>query len=382
MRRGINLVFIALLAVTGICSCKPDEVKFSIFIGSYTGAGSEGIYHCQFNPETGKLSTPSLAIRTENPSFLEFDSERQLLFAVNELGDFKGTPSGAVSSFRIGTTSTLELINQVPSMGGAPCHVSMDQSKKYLLTANYSSGSVSVFPIEGEGALGSAVAFVQHEGSGANPERQKSPHAHSIQTTPENRFVLVTDLGIDKVMIYRFDVKTGSLIANDPPFAAMEPGAGPRHLEFSASGKQVYVLNELNSTISFFTMDPETGALEFRQTVSTLPVGFTSANTAAEITLDSHGDILYASNRGHNSIVAFEVNHFSGELAAPNWTPTGKSPRHFALDPTGRWLLVASQHGNSIDVLEIDHDDKKLKTTSSSIEINSPVCIRFVGAKN
>ena len=247
--------------------------------------------------------------------------------------------------------------------------------------ANYSGGSVAVFPIEKDGALGSASAFVQHEGSGANPQHQKGPHAHSIQTTPDNKFVLVTDLGIDRVMIYRFDVKTGNLIANDPAFATLEQGAGPRHLELSASGTQVYVLNELNSTISCFTMDPETGALELRQTVSTLPTGFTDANTAAEITLDSHGDILYASNRGHESIVMFDVNFLSGELAAPNWTNTGKGPRHFALDPTGKWLLVASQHGNSIAVFEIDHDAKKLKATSSAIEINSPVCIRFVGAK-
>ncbi len=369
-----------------LLACSSPEPRFEqILIGTYTSSGSEGIYTSLLNVETGELTAPTLSAKAVNPSFLTIHTNESLdhtVFAVNEESDYGIDTSGAISTFAVHTLGTWGLVDQVSSRGASPCHISLDRSAKFVLVANYTGGTIAVYRRNENGMPGELTALIEHEGSGPDPKRQDRPHPHYIQTTPNNKFVLVADLGIDKVMIYRFDVNSGSLTPNDSPFASLAAGAGPRHLAMDATGMRIYVLNELNSTISFFLMDPMTGTLEMKQTVSALPPAFSGTNTGAEIALDAHGDVLYASNRGHDSIVMFAVKNDSGELEKPNWESTGKGPRHFALDLTGRWLLVANQYGNSVDVFEIDHGGMKLERATGAIEISSPVCIRIVGERH
>ncbi len=363
-----------LLGVIAIVSCtKPEYRLEQIFIGTYTGSGSDGIYSTFLNAKTGELKAPTLVAKTANPSFLILHTAatgEHTVLTVNEVSD-----SGAISVFRGQGSGVWEQGSQVSSHGGSPCHISLDRSKQFVFVANY-MGGIAAYRLNEDGSPGELTAKIEHQGSGPDQKRQDRPHPHFIQATPNNKFVLVADLGIDKIMIYRFDVNTGSLSPNDPPFAALPPGSGPRHLVMDATGTRVYALNELNSTITFFTLDPGPCSLSPVQTVSTLPSGFDGANTAAEIALDSHGDILYASNRGHDSIVAYEVKQ-SGDLVVSSWTSTGKGPRHFSLDLSGKWMLVANQYGNSIDVFGVNHKDRKLEATENTMQLYAPVCVMF-----
>lgn len=374
-----------LAGAVAILSCSRPELRGleQVFIGTYTGSGSDGIYTTFLDKETGELTAPTLAANTPNPSFLVIHtsaSGEPTLLAVNEISDYSTDASGSISTFSVHERGPWQLRGQASSKGASPCHVSIDHSGKFVFVANY-MGGIAAYRLNENGSPGELTAMIEHQGSGPDPKRQDRPHPHFIQATPNNKFVLVADLGIDKIMIYRFDSRTGELSANDPPFADLPPGSGPRHLVTDKTGTRVYVLNELNSTITYFAMDTVTGALTSRQSVSTLPTGFAGANTAAEIALDGHDDVLYASNRGHDSIVVYEVKGNSGELIASSWTSTGKGPRHFSMDRTGRWLLVASQHGNSVDVFEVNHEARKLEATANAIQINSPVCIKFAGVE-
>lgn len=371
------------MASACLLSCSFPEPRYEqFFIGTYTGSGSEGIYSSLLNLETGELTEPKLSAKTDNPSFFTIHTNQSLehtVLTVNEVSNYGIDTTGSVSAFAVHVMGTWGLKGQISSKGAFPCHISLDRSGKFVFVANY-MGGIAAYRLDEKGVPGELTAMIEQQGSGPNAKRQDRPHPHFIQATRDNKYVLLADLGVDKIMIYRFDAVTGTLTPNEPAFAAVEPGAGPRHLVMDASGHRVYVLNELNSTISYFILDPTTGALSLRQNVSMLPVNFTGDNTGAEIALDSDGDILYASNRGHDSIVMFDVDKSSGQLSAVSWTSTGKGPRHFSLDLTGKWLLVASQHGNTIEVFGVNHDGKKLSKTSNKIEISSPVCIRFVGA--
>jgi 6-phosphogluconolactonase len=382
-----SLLIIAAPLLLSVVRTPADNSKGSqyfAFIGTYTAkTDSKGIYSFHFDSSTGRLTSLALAATTQDPSFLTVANNDKYLYAVNELSEFNGKKSGAVSSYSLDPKSgKLVQLNQVPSGGADPCYVSFDQTGKYLLVANYTGGSVSTFPVAPDGRIGPASAFVQHTGSGPNKERQEGPHAHYIASSADNRFVFVVDLGLDEVVIYRFDSATGSLAPNDPPFAKLAPGAGPRHLAFYPNGKFAYVLSEVNSTVTAFAYDSKSGSFSTLQTLSTIPKDFTAHNDTAEIVVHPSGKFLYASNRGRDSIAEFTIDPARGTLTlAGDFSTQGKTPRNFGLDPTGKFLLAANQESNNIVVFRIDRSTGALTATGEVTQVLAPVDIVFVPIK-
>lgn len=357
-----------------------------VYVGTYTGAKSKGIY--LFRLQTQGLEVPQnitlvplgLAAESANPSFLELDSTRRLLFAVNELNEFEGQPTGAVSAFSIDRESgTLKLLNQRPSMGTGPCHLVLDRTRRNLLVANYGSGSVAVLPVAADGRLGAATGVVQHAGSSINPDRQKGPHAHCVTLDLANRFAFVCDLGLDKVMTYRFDAARGTLSPGEPAFTPIKAGAGPRHMVFRPDGRFAYVVNELHSTIAVFRYDSNAGVLSELQTVSTLPEHFDGANSGAEIGVHSSGRFVYVSNRGHNSVVLFSVDPQKGTLTYVEEQGTGGSkPRHFGIEPSAKHLAIGNQDSDTVLVCRIDAGNGRLKPSGVFASVPTPACVQFL----
>ncbi len=365
----------AILSLAMFSIASADTVR--VYFGTYTWGkgGSKGIYRSMLDLETGRLSDPVLAAEAKNPSFLELHPTGRYLYAVSEAGG-----GGSVTAFAIDDdSSALKRLNERPSGGSGPCHVSIDRTGKNVLVANYGSGSASIIPIQADGSLGEPGTVVQHEGSGANPRRQKGPHAHSINVSPDNRFAYVADLGIDKVMIYRLDAERSTLVENDPPFVRLAPGAGPRHFVFHPNGEYAYVINELNATITGFAYDGTSGALSPIQTVSTLPPDFDGPNKCAEVRAHPSGNFLYGSNRGHDSIAVYRISPATGRLAFVEHETQGiDTPRNFNIDPTGRFCLVANQGADSVHVFAIDQQSGCLEATAHAIGLNKPVCVRFL----
>lgn len=350
-----------------------------VYVGTYTTGKSEGIYLYRMNLSSGELKHVATSTGVVNPSFLTLDPQGRYLYSVNEVTDFAGKPGGAVSSFAIDPkTGKLQFLNQQPSLGGAPCYVTVALTGRFLLAANYVGGNVSVISIERDGRLGGATDMDQHHGSSVNPDRQEAPHAHSIVLDHANRHAYSCDLGTDRIMIYSFDSKKGKLTANQQPFVQTKPGAGPRHLTFHPSGRYAYVINELDATVTSFRCDSAKGTLKETQTVHTLPEGFSGMNTTADIHVSPSGKFLYGSNRGHDSIVVFEIDDGTGKLRFIEHTPTGgKTPRNFALDPTGAFLLAANQESDTIVTFRIDQATGRLKPTNYVTEVPSPVCLKI-----
>jgi 6-phosphogluconolactonase len=383
-------MLVALLACTFVT--RPSAGKegasgshdYFMFVGTYTGGEAQGIYGYRFQPATGHLISLGLVATTPNPSFLAVHPSGASLYAVNE-SQGAGEAGDTVSAFAIDRiTGTLRFLNKVPSRGSGPCHLSIDRTGANLLVANYSSGSVAVFPIRKDGRLGAASASVGHHGSSVDPERQLGPHAHFISVAPDNRFALAADLGLDQVLVYRFDPVRGSLTPNDPPFARLSPGAGPRHLAFHPSGRFVFVINELVSTLSVFAFNAARGTLRESSTVSTLPESEGGGSRAAEVAVDRTGRFLYASNRGHDSIAVFGFDPRHGTLTPVEYISTqGRTPRHFALDPTGSYLVAANQNSSSAVLFRIDPKTGRLSATGDVLkDAGSPVCIVFAPAMN
>jgi 6-phosphogluconolactonase len=362
----------------------PNNMR--VYIGTYTGKGSQGIYQFDLDLNTGKPTTPELAGECASPSFITLHPSGKYLYSVSELTGAEtnaelagGKKGGAVNAFSIDSaTGKLTLLNQQSSHGQGPCHVAVDHSGKFAITTNYNSGSVTVLPIGDDGRLGPDTVFVQHEGSGPNKNRQEGPHAHSANMDPSNQFALVCDLGADKIFVYRL-TPDGMLTVNDPPAHKMTPGSGPRHFTFHPNGKFAYDINELASTITAFHWDAAKGTLSEIQTVSTLPEGVsTSGNTTAEVQVHPNGKFLYGSNRGHDSIAMFSIDPETGKLTPLGEVPSGgKTPRNFGIDPTGKWLLAAHQNSGNITVFHIDQASGKLEPTPYSVEIANPVCVKF-----
>jgi 6-phosphogluconolactonase len=354
-----------------------------VYIGTYTQllphvrGKAEGIYTYRLDMTTGALqhlgTTPGLL----NPSFLAVDDDRRYLYAVQEVGDYEGQTGGTVNAFAIDPrTLALSPLNHQLTHGAHPCHVGIDHSGRWLLAANYSGGSVSVFPIGLDGALGPATATVQHYGPATHHD---GPHPHSAVSTPDGAFVLVPDCGLDRIAIYRLNTANGTLAEHDIPWVKLQPGAGPRHLAFHPSGAYVYCINERNSTLSALAYEPAQGVLRELQTLSTLPEGFAGPNSCADIHIDRSGRFLYGSNRGHNSIAIFVVDGATGMLrAAGHAASGGRTPRNFAIDPSGAFLLVANQDSDTIVTLRIDQATGALTPTQIA-DVPSPVCIRFAG---
>lgn len=354
-----------------------------VYFGTYTnGTTSKGVYFSRLNTATGALTTPQLAAETASPSFLAVHPSGNFLYSVNETRTSGDKATGGVSAFAIDRSSgLLKPLNQQSSEGADPAHLVVDKDGRNVLVANYTGGSVAVLPLERNGRLKSASAFVQHTGSSVNPQRQKGPHAHSINLDSANRFAYVADLGLDKILIYRFDQAKGLLALNDPPSASVKPGAGPRHFAIHPTGRFAYVINEINCTITAFTNDSTKGELKEIHTVSTLPAtqAMQSSFSGAEVQVHPSGKFLYASNRGHDSIAVFSINQTSGRLTYVENEPTqGSTPRGFGIDPDGKYLLVGNQKSDSVVVLRIDQLNGKLSPTGTKIELGAPVCVKFV----
>ena len=356
-----------------------------VYIGTYTSgeSRSEGIYIYKLDTATGALIPHRIVKNVEEPSFLVINNGRKYLYAVNETLEYQGQKSGAISAFAIDQkTGDLRFINKQPSRGGAPCHVSVTDDGKFVLAANYVGGNAVTFPVEKDGRLGPSIDLEQHVGAGPNKERQEAAHAHSIVLDPKNRFVFVNDLGIDRIMIYKFDAKRGTLQANAvQPFYQTKPGAGPRHFKFHPSGKFALVINELDATISLLAYDERNGTLKEIHTVSTLPPSFSGANSCADIHVAPNGAFVYGSNRGHDSIVSYGIDQRIGKLELIEHVSTqGRTPRNFAIDPTGKFLLVANQRSDSVVVFRIDMQTGKLQPTGNKVAVPSPVCLKLISA--
>jgi 6-phosphogluconolactonase len=353
--------------------------KMRVYIGTYTGAKSKGIYVLELDLATGALSAPVLAAQTANPSFLAIHPSRRFLYAVGELDNFKGKKGGAVTAFAIDAkTGKLTQLNQQSSGGAGPCHLVVDAKGKNVLVANYGGGSVAVLPIDADGKVREASSFIQHKGSSVDKGRQEGPHGHSINLDAANRFAVAADLGLDKVLVYKFDADKGTLTPNTPPSASVAPGSGPRHFAFQPNGRHAYVINEMKSTVTAFDYDAEKGVLKPIQTLSTLPRPV-KGNSTAEVQVHPSGKFVYGSNRGHNSIAIFTVDSKTGQLTAAGHQATGgKTPRNFGIDPTGKWLLAANQDSDTITVFRIDAKTGKLEPTEHKAEVGKPVCVKMI----
>jgi 6-phosphogluconolactonase len=378
--------FISLSAL-GIAGCalprignSPAEGDRMLYIGTYTDDHrSKGIYLLRLAPDTGALSIAGLAAESVNPSFVALSPDGEAAFAVNEIGDVDGKPGGMVTAFtRNGIAATLGALASEPTRGAAPCYVSTDRSGRLLFVANYGGGSVAMFPVLANGSIGAMSGFIQHHGHGPNAERQEGPHAHCVIADPANRFVLVADLGLDRIMVYRFDADSGTLSTSTSAQGMLAPGSGPRHLAFHPDGRVVYVTNELASTVSAFRYDPDTGSLTELQTVPAVSEPTSVPNAPADIHLHPSGRFLYMSNRGHNSIAVFAIDRDTAMLAPVQLASTeGDWPRNFAIDPSGDFLIVANQRSDSIHSFRIDAASGRVTSTGHRISLPAPVCVRY-----
>ncbi|NCO33053.1 MAG: lactonase family protein [Armatimonadetes bacterium] len=350
------------------------------YIGTGNDEKGKGIHLCEFDPETGGLTNTGHVVEDRRPAFIALHPYKQFLYSTSQVQGAEGKPTGGVSAYAINPADGhLTFLNRQASRGEGPCHLTVDASGRYVLVANYSSGSVALLPLAAEGSLEEATDFDQHEGASVDEKRQQGPYAHSIFPDPTNRFALSCDLGIDKVLVYKLDLENGKLISGEQPWASMKPGAGPRHLDFHPNGKIIYVINELNNTVTGFRWDAREGTLEEFQHASTLPKGYTETTYCADIHVHPNGKFLFGTNRGHNSIAVFRMNDASGELDLTGLEPCGGDfPWNFTLDPGGRWMIVANQRSNNLVVFAVDPETGSLAHTAELTGISSPRCVKLV----
>jgi 6-phosphogluconolactonase len=374
MRRHI-LTAITLTAALWLAPwAEAGPNRYWVYAGTYTGPQSKGIYAFHFDADSGKMDPPLLAGEVTRPSFLAIHPNRKYLYAISELR------TGTVTAFEIDPrTGLLTPLNTVPSKGSTTAHLVVDQTGKSLVVANYGNGVISVFRVGADGRLSESTAEVQHSGSGPDRSRQGGPHPHAVVLSPDNRFVFVPDLGLDKIFAYRLDPAQATLTANDPPFATVPPGSGPRHFAFHPNGKFAYSINEMKSSVTVFAYDRAKGALTSLQTISNLPEGYTGVDNSAEIDIDAAGKFLYASNRGHDSITIYKIDSKKGTLTTVDRVLTqGKTPRGFKIDPTGRYLFAANQDSDSVVVFKRNAANGRLTPTGQTVNVGSPVCIQFL----
>ena len=373
---GLAIVFPGMAPAAG-----PEVGKVRVYVGTYATAKGRGIELLELDLASGELSPRGLAGEAVNPSFLALHPNRRFLYAVGEIDNFHGQRGGVVSAFAIdGSSGTLERLNEEASGGQGPCFVTVDRAGKNVLVANYGSGSVACLPIVEGGRLGPASSTRQDEGSSVDPQRQKGPHAHSINLDAANRFAVVADLGLDKLLIERFDPAHGTLTPNDPPFTSVAPGSGPRHFAFHPDGRHAYVINEMACTVTAFDYDPERGTLKAFETLSTLPDGVPArGDSTAEVQVHPSGRFLYGSNRGRDNLAIFAIDAANGRLRAVGHQSTlGKTPRNFGIDPTGRYLLAANQDSGTVVVFRIDARTGQLEPNGQKADVPKAVCVKFV----
>ncbi len=368
---------LSLSAGSAAARSKSEEIDL-VYVGTYKGQGSQGIYAYRFDARSGHLTSLGLAAESDNPAFLAVDPSRRFLYASNEVNRFRDQPTGAVSAFAIDrATGKLSFLDEVSAQGPGSAHLRVDRTGKNVVVANYGGGSVTVLTVLDNGQLGEASDFARHTGSSVNRQRQQGPHAHSVAFSPDNRFVVVADLGIDQVIVYPFDAAKGKLGPSHS--VKVNPGAGPRHLTFSPDGRFLYLVSEMASTVTVFAYEPVGGNLTELQTISTLPKGFSGQSAAAEIQILPSGKSIYASNRGDDSLAVFKVDHPKGTLTLVQRVSTeGKTPRSFAIDPSGSWLLAANQRSNNIVTFRISPKTGRLTPTGQILQLSAPVCIEFV----
>ncbi len=381
-RRRTATGLLTSLLLPAAAAAEAGAKSVPVLIGTYTGGASQGIYACEFDATTGQLSAPKLAAEAKNPAFLAVHPQGRFVYAVSENSDASGKKGGAVAAWaRDAATGLLTPLNQQASGGAGPCHVSVDQTGQCALVANYGSGNIAALPIRADGRLGEAASVIQHHGSSVNASRQTKPHAHQIVTDPANRFALVCDLGLDQILVYRFAPARATLTPNDPPFASVAPGSGPRHIVFHPNGKFVFVLNEMAASVTVFQWDSALGKLSEVETVATLPEGFSGTRSAAELAMHPSGRFLFASNRGHDSVAVLAVDASSGRLRLLQHQPTqGKEPRFIGLDLSGRWLFAANQTSGNIVVFPFDPAAGKLGVAAENLPAPVPVCLLFLPA--
>jgi 6-phosphogluconolactonase len=349
--------------------------SIAVYIATQGTAPQTGIALAHLDLTSGQLKDVALVAQTPDPSFIALDSQRHHLYICNSQ-----TPGG-LSAFAVQPTGALSFLNHVVATGRGPSHVSIDRTGRFVLNANYGGGYVEIYATNKDGSLGAQTAHVQHTGSSVHPERQTKPYAHWFSVTPDNRFALAADLGADRIVVYRFDERTGALAPNDPPYVAVTAGAGPRHIAWHPNGKQFYLIEELANAVTLFNWDATTGTATAQQTLSTLPTGFTGTSTAAEIAVHPNGRFLYASNRGDDSIALFALDA-KGQMTLKGHTSSqGKVPRYFALDPSARWMVVTNQNSDSVVVFAVDQNSGELKAAGSGVTLAKPGGIAFSASK-
>jgi 6-phosphogluconolactonase len=350
-----------------------------VFVSAFTKGDDGAIHAFQFDSKTGVLKPLHRTTDLEHPFFLAVSQDQRFLYAI-DTEQFGGKENESVAAYAIqGRTGMLKRLNEQSAKGTASCYLDIDATGKTVVVANYSTGSVAAFPVQKDGSLGEAASFVQHEGSSVNPNRQKAPYAHSIVISPDNRFALAADLGIDKILIYRLDAAAAGLTANDAQaFASVPPGSGPRHLTFHPNGKRVYVINELKNTVTFFDYSAKFGKLTSRQTISTVPADFDGVSHTADLKITPDGNFLYGTNRGHDSIASYRIDD-DGRLSLLSIDPSlGKGPQNLLITPDGKWLICANMPGNNVVVFKIDSKSGGLTATGDPVVVPMASCIRLL----
>lgn len=374
--RSLYIPLLMLAALWGLSgsdrTMAADVQEIPFYIGTYTQGTSEGIYRSSLNLSNGSLARPELVAKLTNPSFLAIHPNLNVLYAVSEVG--RGDRQ--VVAYNILASGQLAEINARDTGGDGPCYVTVDRTGRFVLVANYGSGSIASISLESNGGLGSKDFVVQHVGGSVHPRRQQGPHAHCILMDPSDQFVCAADLGLDQVLVYRLDRASGELTAAGQALK-IAPGGGPRHIAFHPNGTQAYVLHEMTSKMSVCDWDSDSGVLKETQVLSTLPESFSGNNSTAEVLVHPSGKYVYSSNRGHHSIAAFQV--LADGLQPIGHTPTGgKTPRNFRIDPTGQFLLTENQQSDTIFAFRIDLDTGELSQASQPISVGAPCCIKFL----
>jgi len=375
MRNQLTILIGILLTMSTIT--KADEPL--VFVSAFAPGDKGAIHALQFDPGTGSLKPLHRTTDIQHPFFLAITPDKRFLYAI-DTEQFGGKEDEFVAAYAIkGRTGMLKRLNRQSARGSASCYLDVDATGKAVLVANYSTGSVAALPVNTDGSLGEAASFVQHQGSSVNPSRQKAPYAHSIVVSPDNRFALAADLGIDKILVYRLAPPTAGLTANESQaFASVPPGSGPRHLTFHPNGRRVYVINELTNTVTFFDYASDTGSLTQRQTISTVPADFDGTSYCADLKITPDGQFLYGTNRGHDSIAIYRIGD-DGRLSLVGIEPSrGKGPQNLLITPDGRWLLCANMPGNNVIVFRIDADTGRISAPGDPISITMPSCIRWL----